>query len=433
MATTEEELRKKLKSSTAERVGRSVRAGVDTLGGAISTAGKAVANTVGGVGTGIGTAASLAGNELQESVVTPLGDFARGFTGSTPSPVVESPNQRNQAAAGTAGTTLGDSSGTGANTVQNPNSPVLGFENTRTVDPSANFIGAANRGLSQRNADRGFNTQTSQFGATAGDGTQLASRGGTFSAVGSSRTPQAQLAALRETFGSSGGRSTTGGGVAFAPNSAARERNARLNDPSNRLLSDLQSQVRRGQISARAAGDIAATLLGQRQSATTARERIAAQAAQTGEELAFKRQQLASEDALGRAKLATAGAEGALDRATKLQIAEQKAVQDAEKLGLDRQTFSELQRRNLAQEQLGQQRLGLQGAIAEARLGQEAQLQGQKTATARLGDSVNVLKGLAEGSIQPDQAAGILTEMFGPKTASKLLGGFGADLFTTEE
>ena len=433
MATTEEELKKKLTSSNAERLGRSVRKGVDSLGGNIAGAGKAVANTVAEVGAGIGTAATLAGNKLKESVGAPLGDFARGFTGSTPSPVTASPNQRNQAAAGSAGATTGDSSGTGINARQsNPNSPVLGFENIKTIDPTAGAIDSANRMLSQKNASRGFETQTSQFGAIAGDGTQLASRGGTFSSVGSSRTPQQQLASLRETFGSPKGQSNTGG-FGIAPNSYTRERNARLRDPSNRLLSDLQSQVRSGQISARAAGGIAATLLGQQQDATTARERLASQANQFGQEIDLKREQATTTNQLAREKLASEAQSSALDREVTALGLGTKAEQAAAKLGLDYAELGERQRANLASEDVARDRLRQQELLGLAGITQREQAAARSDQTARLGQVGDALKAALEG-VPAEQRAAYLSNLIGPQGASQFFTPEEIELyFTTEE
>lgn len=429
MATPEEELRKRLKSSTAERLGRATRAGVDVLGSGLAKAGGAVADTVKGVGAGISTAATLAGKELEESVGTPLGEFARGFTGSTPSPTTTSPNQRNQAAAGTAGTTTGDASGTGVNARQvNPNSPVLGGENVRTIDPTVSLIEDRTRALGQRNADRGFETQTTQFGATAADGSPIPRGRGTFSAVGSSRTPQAQLAELRKTFDSPGGRTGTGG-FAVAPDSRTRDRNARIQDPRRQFISDLQRQVRRGAISARAAGGIAANLLGQQQDATTARERIAAEQAKSREELGFRREQLASEADIAGRKIESEAAQSALDRAVDISTAEQRAAQQAARLGLDVEELGERQRSNLSTEQIARDRLRQQELLGVAGLEQKERLAGLKSRTSLLGEVGQILSKVGLGEIATDQAAGTLTQMFGPDVARQLLAEAGTGLF----
>lgn len=460
MATTEEELKKKLTSSNAERLGRSVRKGVDSLGGNIAGAGKAVANTVAGVGAGIGTAATLAGNELKESVGAPLGDFARGFTGSTPSPVTASPNQRNQAAAGfqrptvteptdiSRGFTTQESTGFSQSvpTADEITKSIAfnesqrrqggqGFQGATTGDSSGTGVQAdrsplgviPDRVSQQLSANRGFNTQLTQLGATAGDGTQLASRGGTFSSVGSSRTPQQQLASLRETFGSPKGQSNTGG-FGIAPNSYTRERNARLRDPSNRLLSDLQSQVRSGQISARAAGGIAATLLGQQQDATTARERLASQANQFGQEIDLKREQATTTNQIAREKLASEAQSSALDRETTALGLGAKAEQTAAKLGLDYAELGERQRANLASEDVARDRLRQQEMLGIAGIAQREQASVRSDQTARLGQLGQSLKAQLEG-VPTDLQAQYLGQLLSPEVARQFFSAEDAQLY----
>ena len=318
-------------------------------------------------------------------------------------------SQRRQGGQGFQGATTGDFSGTG---VQADRSP-LG------VIPD--------RVRQQLSSNRGFNTQLTRIGATAGDGTQLASRGGTFSSVGSSRTPQQQLASLRETFGSPNGQSNTGG-FGIAPNSYTRERNARLRDPSNRLLSDLQSQVRSGQISARAAGGIAATLLGQQQDATTARERLASQANQFGQEIDLKREQATTTNQLAREKLASEAQSSALDREVTALGLGTKAEQAAAKLDLDYAELGERQRSNLASEDVARDRLRQQELLGIAGITQRENASQRSDQTARLGQLGQSLKAQLEG-VPVDQQAQYLGRLLGPEVARQFFSAEDAQLY----
>lgn len=361
---------------------------------------------------------------------------------ATQPPTTASPNQRNQAAAGTAGTTTGDASGTGANTpdiskgfttqadVSDTPSTPSAYEITRLargpegagVSPDRTPLGViTDSQREQLSANRGFNTQLTQLGATAADGTKLPSRDGTFSTVGSSRTPQEQLASLRETFGTTDGRTNTGstGGFAVAPDSRTRERNARLNDPRRQFLSDLNRQVRRGEISARAAGGIAANILGQQADITTARERLAGQQAQSAGELAFKREQLSQEADIAGRKLEADVEQSRLGRLADLSVAEIEAASDAAKLGLDREEFAELQRKNLAGEAIDVEKLSQAERFKRADLAQEGALAGLRAETTRLGDFQNIFMKQMEG-LPPKEAARYAELSLGQEKARQL-------------
>ena len=360
---------------------------------------------------------------FQRPTVTEPTDISRGFTTqestgfsqSVPTAdeitksIAFNESQRRQGGQGFQGATTGDFSGTG---VQADRSP-LG------VIPD--------RVRQQLSSNRGFNTQLTRIGATAGDGTQLASRGGTFSSVGSSRTPQQQLASLRETFGSPKGQSNTGG-FGIAPNSYTRERNARLRDPSNRLLSDLQSQVRSGQISARAAGGIAATLLGQQQDATTARERLASQANQFGQEIDLKREQATTTNQLAREKLASEAQSSALDREVTALGLGTKAEQAAAKLDLDYAELGERQRSNLASEDVARDRLRQQELLGIAGITQRENASQRSDQTARLGQLGQSLKAQLEG-VPVDQQAQYLGRLLGPEVARQFFSAEDAQLY----
>lgn len=380
--------------------------------------------TLGGVSDGAEALPATPTAGFQRPTVTEPTDISKGFTTQestgfsqsvpTADEITKSTafneSQRRQGGQGFQGATTGDFSGTG---VQADRSP-LGVIPDRVSQ--------------QLSANRGFNTQLTQLGATAGDGTRLPSGGGTFNTVGSSRTPQAQLAALRETFGSPGGRSTTGGGVAFAPDSRTRERNARLNDPRRQLISDLNSQVRRGQISARAAGGIAATLLGQQQDATTARERIAAEAARAGEDLAFKRENAASVNQIARDRLTSEAQTAALDReATALGLGT-KAEQAAAKLGLDYAELGERQRANLASEDVARDRLRQQEMLGLAGIAQREKAAARSDTTARLGQLGQSLKAQLEG-VPTDLQAQYLGQLLGPEAARQFFSAEDAQLY----
>lgn len=350
--------------------------------------------------------------------------------------------QRNQAALGSEGTTTGDSSGTGINTpdiskgfttqadVSNtPSTPSAG-EITRLargpegagVSPDRTPLGViTDSQREQLSANRGFNTQLTQLGATAADGTKLPSAGGTFSSVGSSRTPQEQLASLRRTFGTTDGRTNTGstGGFAVAPDSRTRERNARLNDPRRQFISDLNRQVRRGEISARAAGGIAANILGQQADITTARERLAGQQAQSAGELAFKREQLRQTGDIAREKLASEAEEGRLSRATDIATSQAQAASEAAKLGLDREKFAELRRKNLAGEAIDVEKLSQAERFKRADLEQAGALAGLRAETTRLGDFQNVFMKQMEG-LPPKEAARYAELSLGQEKARQL-------------
>lgn len=456
MSMTEEELRRRLESTKAERLGRSVKAGVESLAGNLRQSGEAVGSATfqttqnlgkvaGGISTGVGMMATGASDALERDVVTPVRDFARGLTGGpapepTRTPLVQPEVQE-------AG--LQDSIRAAT---QNPNSPVLGAENLRTIDPDMQFLNDAQRRLDQRNAPRGPETQLTRLGAFDSAGNQIGSANqrnqaaagtagtttGDMSGTGVNKgrgtmstvnfgNPVAQLASFRETFGSPGGRTGTGG-FAFAPNSRARERNASLNDPGRQLISDLQRQVRTGQISARAAADTMATLIGQERSATTARERIAAEAAQGGAELALKREQLGQQGLTERQKLAAGLQESMLDRLTAQETEQGRMARAAATLGMDAEELAERRRANLTTEDIARQRLNQQEMLGLAGIGQRMQASGATDVRERLGQAQQVLKTFREGLSTPEEAANQLELLIGPEDAAR----FFPDMFTTE-
>lgn len=242
----------------------------------------------------------------------------------------------------------------------------------RTQDSNAAFLDDAQRKLDQKFGER----QKDVFGAFDSQGNRIVSKAnqrnqGAFGSGGSATgdssgtgiggtssapDPAAQLASLRETFGTPGtGNTGSRGGVAL--NSYARERNARLNDPRRQALAQLNSQVRRGQISARAAGGIAARLMGQQGDLQLGRERIAAQQRTEAGRQALDRSKIGSAEAIAAAKLKEGSLQSGLDRSSAEAVAQSKSATEAAKLGLGTDKFAETQRANQARENQAAQRL----------------------------------------------------------------------------
>lgn len=209
--------------------------------------------------------------------------------------------------------------------------------------------------------------------------------------------PVAQLASLRETFGTQSGPT---GGVAFAPNSATRERNARLNDPRRQFLGDLQRQVRRGEISARAAGGIAANILGQQADLQLGAEKLGSAERIAANKRALERLQIASQEGIAGAKLAEGTRQAALDRASTEATAQSKAATEAAKLGLGVEKLTETQRANLQSEAQKAQQLEQSRTMKLAEMLQQGQLRGADIEQDRQKLAFNLVKGLSEGADQ---------------------------------
>ena len=217
------------------------------------------------------------------------------------------PNQRNQAAEGFAGTTTGDSSGTGVNTYSPPD----------------------------------------VFG---------------------------QLAKMREL------RTNTekSSGIAFAPNSYTRERNARLNDPRRQAINDIERQARLGNISVKNAYRTIESLIGQQTQSDIAAQRDATARYGTDVDAELGRQKIFSAEGIAQNKLQSDAYQSALDRINEQQIEGVKADREAAKLGLDTQKAIETRRSNLSREALDQAKLGQQATFETAKLLQAGQIAAAK-------------------------------------------------------
>ena len=190
----------------------------------------------------------------------------------------------------------------------------------------------------------------------------------------------------------------------------------------------MQSQVRSGQISARAAGGIAATLLGQQQDATTARERLASQANQFGQEIDLKREQATTTNQLAREKLASEAQSSALDREVTALGLGTKAEQAAAKLDLDYAELGERQRSNLASEDVARDRLRQQELLGIAGITQRENASQRSDQTARLGQLGQSLKAQLEG-VPVDQQAQYLGRLLGPEVARQFFSAEDAQLY----
>ena len=235
----------------------------------------------------------------------------------------------------------------------------------------------------------------------------------------------AQLARFREITGNNSGSSRSK--VNFIPNSYARERNARLNDPTNRLLGNLESAVRRGTISPANAFKIAQGAIGDQQDAQLGRAKLFQQINSDQATQSFRERQLQSQENLAFQKLQQSGLEGSLDRQSREAIANQRASQEAARLGLDIEKLSETQRSNLARESQARDKLGQEGLLGLGKLFQTDKVEAGKLTQARQKLASTILKNISEGGDERQNIA-LLNEILGPEVTSKIF----PDYFTTE-
>lgn len=318
----------------------------------------------------------------------------------------------------------------------NPSSNVLG-ENIRQVDPD-NIVNAFSQINGERRQDvfGAFDSSGNKIqfnpnqrnqaspGVVGGSQTSDASGTGALSTT-SFNNPVAQLARFREITGNNSGSSRSK--VNFIPNSYARERNARLNDPTNRLLGNLESAVRRGTISPANAFKIAQGAIGDQQDAQLGRAKLFQQINSDQATQSFRERQLQSQENLAFQKLQQSGLEGSLDRQSREAIANQRASQEAARLGLDIEKLSETQRSNLARESQARDKLGQEGLLGLGKLSQTDKVEAGKLTQARQKLASTILKNISEGGDERQNIA-LLNEILGPEVTSKIF----PDYFTTE-
>lgn len=305
-----------------------------------------------------------------------------------------------------------------------------------TKEPlGSQFVGPVQE-PAQRTADRGPETQTTRLGAfdsagnelrvranernQGGRGTQGAALGdASGTGVGTSgtgqRNPFQQLAALR----SLRQQPTGGGGVAVAPNSRTRERNARLNDPFRRLSNQLDRDVRLGRISARAARGIQQRNVAAAGSQQIGRDKVAADVAANKALDDFRRTKLASDTELAERKISSDEQQSRADRQADILGNTLSARTDSAKL-------DETIRKRLQQESQFQRTQGLKLGEAQQRsnlkaaeLLQQAQIAGDKNEVARLGEAAGLLQQLNEGG-DPTAIVPVIRQLLGDEKAAQI-------------
>ena len=298
------------------------------------------------------------------------------------------------------------------------------------------------RTFEQANQPRGPETQTTRFGAfddqgrafgpktnqrnqagagsqgaALGDasGTGAASRGGTFSVVQGS-DPFRQLAAIRSLREP---QTTSGGGIAIAPNSATRERNARLNDPNRRLAKQLDRDVRLGRISARAARGIQQDAIQAAGSQALGREKLVADQASNRALQQFRERQLASQEQRAAAQLGAEAEQSVLDRQQREAAATLSARIDAAKLGETQAKRAQEESQFQRTQQFNTQKLDQQSALKVADLMQQAATSGDRTQTARLGQVSGLLEQLNQGG-DPQSIVPLVRQLIGDEQAAQI-------------
>lgn len=294
----------------------------------------------------------------------------------------------------------------------------------RTQDTDSAFLADAQRKLDQRNGPRqadvfgAFDVQGNRIqskanqrnqGAFGASGTTTGDSSGTGVNTSGAPNPVAQLASLRQTFGTPGGNANFTGN-AIAQNSYARERNARLNDPRRQYLDRLNSQVRRGQISARAAGGIAANLLGQQGRLQLGQEKLVQDAASQANRTALERSKLGSAESIAAAKLKESSLQAGLDRTSAESIAQSKSATEAAKLGLSVDKFAETRRSNEADEALRSAKQKQQLGVAAAEYSQRERLAIMRDKTARQAQVEKLYSGMGEGKYTPEEFQDLLLQ-----------------------
>ena len=349
-------------------------------------------------GANLGKATYQVGQDISKGLGQFVQDVKQGYTGNAPtapgipaatapSPIQKKPGQRNQAAAGFAGAQTGDFSGTGMGTAPMPDkSPI------RVISDSVR---------DQLSSNRGYQTQLTQLGATAVDGTKLPSRGGTFSTVdgngdgtatGGGSGVFAQLAAMNALK-----EPSTGNQVSVIPNSYANERNARLRDPNNKLMENLDRAVRNGTIAPKNAYRIAQDAITASQNQALGNMKVTEDARQANMSFDQKDRAMTAEQEMNAAKLRSAENIAGLDRQTKQNIALGEAGIDQQKLALDQ--YKALTGNANAQSRLGfdQAKFAQQFQLDAAKMYQQGDIEGAKQRMA-LGNLIQkVLAGETQG------------------------------------
>lgn len=290
-------------------------------------------------------------------------------------------------------------------TIQGPpqitDSQIAQVQGERQKDVFGAFDTQGNRIQSKANQ-----RNQASFGAAGGSQTPDASGTGAQS-TSRPNNPVSELAKFRETFGQPSGPTT---GVAVARNSYAEERNARLNDPRRNFINDLNRQVRRGQISARAAGGIAANIMGQQADLQLGGQKLAAAERTEKGRTALERAKIGSAEAIAGAKLKEGSLQAGLDRQSAEAVAQSKSATEAAKLGLNVEKFSETQRSNVADEALRSAKMKQQLGVSAAEFSQRERLAMQRDQTDRQGNILKIYSDMGEGKLSPEEGRQLLLQ-----------------------
>ena len=241
-------------------------------------------------------------------------------------------------------------------------------------------------------------------GSYTGDASGTGAASGTFSTVSGS-DPFEQLAKMRSLRDSPSGGSS--GGFAIAPNTEARERNARLNDPRRQAISELQRQARLGNISQKNAYRTIENLMGQQTNENINDARLAqdTETAQMANRLGYAK--IDSAEGIAADRLKSDSYQEALNRLTDVELAGVQSQQDQQKLGMDAAKFQETVRSNLTNERINQAKLSQQGQLEAAKLLQAGQIAAQKGGQNFAEFAKDVKVKMGEGVITKESARGL--------------------------